>query len=376
MLSALEQRAEARQLNGAIILHDIHKFIGRFVAYPSEDAQIAHTLWIAHTHLMEKWDSTPRLAALSPEKECGKSRLLEVTESLVPRPVQSINVTPAYLFRKVGDPEGRPTILYDEIDTMFGPKARQNEEIRGLLNAGHRRHSTAGRCVVSGRKITTEEIPAYCAVALAGIGNLPDTITGRSIILPMRRRAPSERVEPWRSRIHLREGQAIQDQLAQWANQVEEDIPEGYEDFPKGVEDRAADMWEPLLLVADQAGGDWPRLARKACVFIVTQSKDSTPSLGIRLLKDIREVFGSNEHMSTNDLLNGLYDMEEAPWAEMKGRPLDPRGLARLLRPYEIKPTTVRVGKATAKGYSRSDLWDAWERYLPKKYHSCLHTSV
>jgi hypothetical protein len=358
----------AERIDGAAVLHDIHRFIGRFVAYPSEEAQVAHTLWIAHTHLMEKWDSTPRLAALSPEKECGKSRVLEVTESLVPRPVQSINVTPAYLFRKVGDPEGRPTILYDEVDTIFGPRARENEEIRGLLNAGHRRHSTAGRCVVSGRKVTTEEIPAYCAVALAGIGNLPDTITGRSIILPMRRRSPSERVEPWRSRIHSREGQTIQNQLTQWANTVEEEIPEGYENFPEGVEDRAADMWEPLLLIADQAGADWPDLAREACVAIVTQSKDSTPSLGVRLLRDTREVFGGNDHMSTIDLLNGLYDMEEAPWAEMQGRPLDPRGLARLLRPYEIKPTTVRVGNATAKGYSRADLWDAWQRYLSNKH--------
>lgn len=184
------------------------------------------------------------------------------------------------------------------------------------------------------------------------------------IILPMRRRAPSERVEPWRSRIHSREAWIIQEQLIQWAGSVEEDIPEGYDNFPQGVEDRAADMWEPLLLVADQASDDWPGLARKACVAIVTQSKDSTPSLGIRLLKDLREVFGTNDHMSTNDLLNGLYDMEEAPWAEMRGRPLDPRGLARLLRPYEIKPTTVRVGNATAKGYSRDDMWDAWQRYL------------
>ena len=65
-----------------------------------------------------------------------------------------------------------------------------------------------------------------------------------------------------------------------------------------------------------------------------------------------------------HDLLNGLYDMEEAPWAELSGRPLDARGIARILRPYEIKPTTVRMGSTTAKGYYRDDLWDAWQRYL------------
>jgi hypothetical protein len=94
---------------------------------------------------------------------------MEVTELLVPNPVSAVNVSPAYLFRKVGSQEGA-TILFDEIDTVFGPKAKENEEIRGLLNAGHRRGAVAGRCVVHGKTVMTEEIPAYAAVALAGLG--------------------------------------------------------------------------------------------------------------------------------------------------------------------------------------------------------------
>src|SRR5215510_5429017 len=167
---------------GAAELDQVYKFLGRFVAYPSEHAHVAHTLWIAHTHLMDAWESTPRLAFLSPEPASGKTRALEISELLVPNAVEAINVTPAYLFRKVGGEEkGLPTILYDEIDTIFGPKAKENEEIRGLLNAGHRRGAITGRCVVRGKRIETEEIPAYCAVALAGIGWLPDTILSRSI---------------------------------------------------------------------------------------------------------------------------------------------------------------------------------------------------
>jgi hypothetical protein len=352
---------------GAVVLNDIHAFTGWFVAFPSEEAHIAHTLWTAHTHLMECWDSTPRLAALSPEKECGKSRLLEVTEPLVPRPVQSVNVTPAYLFRQVGDPDGRPTILYDEIDTVFGLRARENEEIRGLLNAGHRRHSTAGRCVTKGQKIETEDIPAYCAVALAGIGNLPDTITGRSIILKMRRRAPSEKILPYRERVYRQEAAKLHDRLVEWALGAEERLQGYYPKMPEGIEDRAADMWEPLLSVADQAGGDWPERARKACVYLVNESRDSTPSLGVRLLKDLKEVFGAEKSMSTHDILFALYDIEEAPWAEMKGRPLDARGLANILKPYDIHSKTIRCATGSAKGYSRDDLWDAWQRYLPNE---------
>ena len=148
---------------------------------------------------MDAWESTPRIAFLSPEPSSGKTRAIEITETLVPRPVEAVNVTPAYLFRKVGDQDGMPTILFDEIDTVFGPKAKDNEEIRGLLNAGHRRGAVAGRCVVRGKTIETEEIPAYCALALAGLGNLPDTLITRCIVIRMRRRAPTERVQGYPS---------------------------------------------------------------------------------------------------------------------------------------------------------------------------------
>ncbi len=183
------------QTDAAALLEEIYVFLGRFVAYPSEHARVAHVLWIAHTHAIDAFESTPRLAFLSPEPASGKTRALEVTEPLVPRPVEAVNVTPAYLFRKVADEDGCPTILFDEIDTVFGPKAKDNEEIRGLLNAGHRKGAVAGRCVVKGNTVTTEEIPAYCAVALAGLGGLPDTILSRSVTVRMRRRAPDEKVE-------------------------------------------------------------------------------------------------------------------------------------------------------------------------------------
>ena len=122
---------------GAVLLEDVRHFLLRFVIYPSEHAAIAHVLWIAHAHLMGAWESTPRLAFLSPEPASGKTRSMEVSELLVPDPVAAVNVTPAYLFRKVGGEDGPPTILFDEIDTVFGAKAKEHEELRALLNSGH-----------------------------------------------------------------------------------------------------------------------------------------------------------------------------------------------------------------------------------------------
>ena len=155
------------------------------------------------------------MAFLSAEPASGKTRALEITELLVPNPVVAVNVSPAYIFRKVGSEEG-VTMLYDEIDTVFGPKARENEELRGLLNAGHRKGAVAGRCVVRGKNIETEEIPAYAAVAMAGLGWLPDTILSRSVIVRMRRRHAGERVEPYRRQVHAAEGCGIRDMIAAW----------------------------------------------------------------------------------------------------------------------------------------------------------------
>src|SRR5262245_42658403 len=350
---------------GAAELDQVYKFLGRFVAYPSEHAHVAHTLWIAHTHLMDALESTPRLAFLSPEPASGKTRALEASEPLVPRPVEAVNVSPAYLFRKVADDGGRPTILFDEIDTVFGPKAKENEELRGLLNAGHRRSGVAGRCVVAGKRVTTEEIPAYCAVALAGLGGLPDTILTRAVIIRMRRRAPDEQVEPWRCRIHAKQGEMIRGQLATWADGVLEKVTDKWPQMPEGVTDRDADVWEPLLAVADVAGGTWPQNARDAAMALVKEAKESNPSLGVRLQRDMQTVLGAADNLAPTTILEKLHQIDEAPWGDMRGKPLNDAGLARRLRAYGIKPKVVRVGNHTFRGYAKEDFHDAWKRYLP-----------
>lgn len=358
-----------QQATGAQVLNEVSEFLARFVVYPSEHERIAHTLWIAHTWLMDCWDSTPRIAFLSPEPGSGKSRALEVTEPLVPRPVHAVNTTPAYLFRKVSDEDGPPTILYDEIDTVFGPKAKDNEDIRGMLNAGHRKGATAGRCVVRGKIVETEELPAYCAVALAGLDDLPDTIMTRSVVVRMRRRSADEQVEPWRPRVNGPDAVRIWDQLAAWSSTARAAlVGDFWPDMPNGVEDRDADVWEALLAVADLAGGTWPAVARKAAVTAVTASKRRTPSAGVLLLRDLKVVF-DNAHgydkMPTEDILAGLARIEEAPWATVRrGEPLDARGLANRLSKYGIGSKAQRNGELVFKGYARAQFEDAWKRYL------------
>jgi len=350
---------------GAELLDAVETFVGRFVAYPSAHARLAHVLWIAHTHFMDSWESTPRIAFLSPEPGSGKSRCLEVTEPLVPRPVHAVNTTPAYLFRKVSDDAGPPTILYDEIDTVFGPKAKDNEDIRGMLNAGHRKGAVAGRCVVRGKIVETEELPAYCAVALAGLNDLPDTIMSRSIVVRMRRRAPTEKVEPWRLRINAPQAEPIREALAAWAAESAECIT--WPELPPQIQDRDADVWEALVAVADLAGGDWPERARVSAVSLVSDSMAGTPSIGVQLLTDLKDVFNGHEVQSSEAILAALREMDERPWNDLRGKPVDSRWLSRQLSKYGVKSGTVRTPEGTRKGYKAVDLHDPWTRYVSDK---------
>jgi len=190
----------------------------------------------------------------------------------------------------------------------------------------------------------------------------------RSVIVRMRRRHQAEKIEPFRRRIHGKEGARIRDEIGAWVRSLPNQVQ--WPDLPREIQDRAADIWEPLIAVADLAGGKWPRLAREAAVALVAAATDTEPSLGLVLLADTRTVFndpalGYPDAMSSKELLEGLHRVKESPWSDLRGKPLDERGLAYRLRQYGVKPKTVRIGTNTPKGYTRADLHDVWLRYLP-----------
>jgi hypothetical protein len=218
---------------------------------------------------------------------------------------------------------------------------------------------------VRGKIVETEDIPAYCAVALAGLGWLPETLMSRSIVIRMRRRAPSETIEPYRRRDEIDEGHELRGRLAGWAAAKGRILYAARPALPPGIEDRNADVWEALFAVADAAGGDWGKKAREAAIALVAAGREQEPSLGIRLLADLRTVFGKTEALFTDAILDALHALEEAPWKDLKGKGLDSRGLGLRLRQYSIKSKQIRDGATNKKGYQRADLADAWARYLP-----------
>ena len=306
---------------GSDVLDVIDAFAARFLALPNEHARHTHVLWCAHCWLMDCWEHTPRLLFISPEAGCGKTRALTVTGQLVPRPDHVADLTPAALYHSIDEAlelkGGRPTVLFDEFDTVFGSAETgriRNEEMRRLINAGHDRNEKLARKM--GKQVKLFGL--YTPMALAGkmsIDDVPATIRTRSITIPMQRRRPEDKdkIERWNRRIHEAEAEPIRWLLQCWAELVHsyalDYVGLNRPVLPKGIEDRDADVWEPLLAVAELAGGHWPERARVAAVAAVAaDGVKTTPSPGIELLADIKAVFDQlpGEAIFTTDLLAEL----------------------------------------------------------------------
>ncbi|MEU8930417.1 DUF3631 domain-containing protein [Streptomyces sp. NPDC048409] len=349
---------------GAELLDELRAAIGKYVVLPSDEALTAVTLWVAATHIQSVLQHAPRLAVVGPTKGCGKSRVLDVLHETVHQPIMTVNMSTAVLFRVIG--KNPRTILVDEADTIFS-KAGENEELRGLLNAGHQRNRPAWR--ISGPEHKPTPYPTFAMAALASIGDLPDTITDRAVVLRMQKRKPGEKVTPFRSRYATPELNALRDKLAAWLRPLRGTAGRMAPTMP--VEDRAADTWEPLVIIADLAGGHWPARARAACVAMTRYEavQDEQTNLKTRLLRDIHRIFethGNPEAMSSLDLVTTLLQDADAPWAEHGTKGLNAHHLGNMLRDFGISPANYRFDKGRqAKGYARNRFLDSWARHCP-----------
>ena len=307
---------------------------------------------------------SPILCVNSAEKGSGKTTLLDVIGALVPRVLSVANTTVAAVFRAIE--AFAPTLLIDEADSFF----RDNDELRGILNAGHRRGGSVLRVV--GDDHTPKQFSVWSPKAIALIGNLPGTLEDRSVIVNMRRASPEEFQEIDRFRLdrHPDELRPVSRKAARWVVDHHNELNMSDPVTPQCLYGRAADNWRPLLAIADAVGGEWPGFAREAAVAIAGRSENE--SNGVLLLEDLRRLFDRTEvggrpieRWPSSQLVEELVKLEARPWPEFsRGRPLTMRQLARLLRPFEIQPKKFRFGESTAQGYGRDQFADAWNRYL------------
>lgn len=357
-------------VDGAALLDAFAAIIKKFVVL-IDAAAYAVALWCVATHTFESFFIFPRLTLRSPTPRCGKTTLRDVVAGLVSKPLSADSILAAALFRTIE--VARPTLLLDEADTYLG----DNEDLRGILNSGHRRDGCVIRCV--GDEHEPRAFSTWAPVLLAQIGKPPTTVYDRSVVITLRRKKPSEQVEHFRPKVR-QELHALARQAARWARDNATRLAQAEPAALHCLNDRANDNWQPLLAVADMAGRDWPQRARKAAENLAESTANDAASVGEMLLADIRWVLDGKpeeregktvteydpvDKMSSADLADHLARIEGRPWAEWKaGKSITPTALARQLGQFGILSGTIRLDSGhTLKGYKRKNFEEAFERY-------------
>jgi putative DNA primase/helicase len=344
-------------VNGADLLDELSASIRRHVVMQDHAADTAG-LWVVHTYLVDWFATSPRLAITSPEKGCGKTTALDVLARLVWRPLATTNASASAIFRVIE--RQRPTLLIDEADTFLP----ENEELRGILNSGHRQGGFVIRTV--GEEFEPRRFSTYAPCAVALIGKLPVTLADRSVSIELRRRRLDEPIEPFRFD-RTEQLDQLSRKVARWAADNAQRLRRADPAMPAGVFNRLADNWRPLLAIADAAAGEWPERTRQAIRPGARSGRDEQ-SVRELLLADIRAIFAERgiDRLPSAELVAALVAIEGRPWPEWKtGKPISANGVARLLARFDIIPETIRVGARTPKGYQRVRFGDAFLRYLP-----------
>lgn len=337
-------------VDGAALLDELARTIREYLILSPRQAD-AVALWSVFTHAFDAFDFSPRFVIRSPEKRSGKTRLVEVLERLARRPFLVSGISAAGLLRMIE--QHAPAMLLDEIDTMMKGDPELAEALRGMINSGFNR---AGARFVKNAPtpdggFEPRAFSTRCPILLSGIGELPDTIADRSIIIEMTRKRRDEKVK----RLRARDGAELWDfgrKAARWTADNLDALRLATPSPPAQLHDRAADAWEPLLAIADAAGGELPTRARKAAIEL--SDGEGAETIREMLLNDIRDAYNARkaDRLSSDDLAAHLVALDDRPWPEInRGKPLTKTGLARLLKPLKVIPGSIRLDDGrTPKG--------------------------
>ncbi len=339
----------------AEVLNEIAAFLRRYVVFPSKAAPDVIAAWLAHTFVFDAWDATPYLSHMSPEPESGKTNLLAIEETLCRDPFRTGSVTPAGMYQRIE--AFRPTFLVDEFDTAVTAKGKAKGQLQNVFNQGYKE---GGSVVLGGGRTYN----VFCPKVIAGLGELPTTIATRSIPVPLSKKLPSEKVETFYTRDVRRQAAPLKERLSGIQAHADYFREAPHPDMPEWLSDREREVWEPLIAIADFAGGTWPatiRIASKAHRRAAEGESDN-----VLLLRDIAEIINGTARRTENLFsMKSLVSAQRALDARYYQGALDTRRLGRMLGAFGIKANghTYRDG-SNGKGYEREQFRDAFTRYV------------
>ena len=359
---------------GAELLDDLAALVCQYLVLPEHAAKVI-ALWVVHTYVISASEFTPYLGVTSPVRECGKSTLLDLLVSLAYRAQLTGGITAAALYRRIA--RHSPTMLLDELDTRL--HGDSGELLRGVLNTGFHRSGRITICV--GDDHHDEDFATFGPKVLAGIGRLWDTVASRSIPVRLARATKEQLAGLTKIRGDRigAECYPFRRRCYRFAEDARDMLRIGDPVTPAALSARQADVWRPLLAVADLAGDHWPDTARSAALALHGIAEEEG-DYGLLALQDVASIFATTGQpiILSTDIVKRLCAMEERPWPEYRrGNELSPRGLASLLGRFGIKPRTHRLDAGTTgKGYALTELQRVFDIYLPPTPPELSVTSV
>ncbi len=362
------------------LLGDLQGFFARFVAFRDPRLPLLLAVWTLGTYAYRVFRVFPYLALRSPEKRCGKSRVLDLLALVAfNASTRVVHPTEAQLFR--GPSRNGGTLLLDEIEALGRANKELYAGLLAVLNSGCEQGGTVSRFE---RRATGQfqevSFDTYCPRAIAGIHTLAETLGDRAIIVVMQRKLATEKTERFSPTRLGPVAQDLRDRCYLWALTHAHNLHAVYEAadrlFPMldALDDRTRDLWEPLVAIAaviDVERGD----AEKALTMALSS-----------LAKDLCLIRDSGmEHSTTGRVVQALWNLvEEAhdgrPMADMVVSPsqlaprlaaklgwqkLTPKALAALLNPLGIgsKPTRERHRRGRRYHLMVEALKDLLDRY-------------
>jgi hypothetical protein len=359
------------------MLSKIEAYLRSYLSFPNDRYFLPLALFAVLEHCWnECFDEVPYLSVCAMVKGAGKTRVLELLQFLAGDDRAVLvdgSVTVAALYTEI---EQKKVILIDESEKLQSPRS----PFRPILNGGYRR----GQVVI--RKMGKENVrySIYCPKAFAQIGDVYDSLRDRCIIVEMQRTISGKRVEYVRQ-IAMEKGSELASEIENVLGDRFEEIRDAYLNYHElyaslnFVYAREKEIWKPLFTLCQVFAPERvSELTRSAADIAMLKSlpirrfdslkaeEDNAEKLafGEHLLRDVIAVIGGRDKIATAELMQGLRDIDSSPWRAYEVSGITEISLATLLRPFNVVPNTIRIGKkgtphSTAKGYNRADFTSA-----------------
>lgn len=360
-------------VTGADLVNRLTEIFSSHVFFKDNRIPALLAIWTMGTYLYQIFSSYGYLWVTSPVKRCGKSLLLDLLSHLCYNATGRM-VTPseAAIFRIVD--ANNATLIIDEVEALRSKDREKNAGLLSLINAGFQRNSVVPRMEAHGKSFIINYFDTYSPKVLAGINSVVDTIEDRAFRILMARKRKGEQV----NRFNLRKCESslalLVDDLHLWAQQNAAKVAVEYEIVDstslENLDDRAKDIWEPILAIGGVVKKEKPESDKLLPVLTalaqdmgeIRKDKESSEEAIPAMLVVVKNLIPESEEelfIPSEELLENVKKEEALCFLTSKKK------VAVFLGRYGLSPILQRQGAKPTRGYVLRKEWvkETEERY-------------